>query len=144
MKFKTSKLIVLIILLNTLTNSLNAQRVGEKYYIQSAIGGKYLDVAWANKKNGTPLHLWQYNGKIPELGKYIHVNGGNKKPKAKVSIWQGKGSDNTKWKFVEAGNGYYYIESKLGTNLDVQKGKSKNGTPIWMYGANKDNAQKWK
>ncbi len=138
-----------------------AQKAGETYYIQSAIAGKYLDVQWAKNKNGTPLHLWPYNGKIAQkftlenagdgyfyiksaLGKYVHVYKGTGVPKEIVTLWDKVNQNNLKWKFIKGPDGYFYIKSKIGTFLDVQWGKSKDGTPIWMWELNGGNAQKWR
>jgi hypothetical protein len=143
---------------------LNIGLYGQKqgaYFIQSAIGGKYLDVKNAGTANGTPLHLWPHNGTIAQkftlenagggyfyikshLGKYIHIQNASSKPEALALIWEGKGNDNTKWKFKDVGNGYFSIQSKLGTYLDVKWGKDANGTPIWMWTGNEGIAQKWK
>ncbi len=48
------------------------------------------------------------------------------------------------WKFVDAGNGNYYIQSKLGTVLDIQNGTIRAQNNIQTFELNKTNAQKWK
>lgn len=155
---KTKLITLLFFLIVSVTN---AQHAGKTYYIESAVGKKYLDVAWAKTQNGTPLHLWQYNGKVQQkftienaggdyfyiksaLGKYLHIKDRSSQLRALVHIWSGKGNDNTKWKFIPAEDGYYYIQSKKGNYLDVKMGNSANGTPIWMWQYNGENAQKWK
>lgn len=139
---------------------LQAQTPG-KYHIQSAIGGKYLDVQWGHSAAGTPLHLWPFNGGVAQkfklipadggyfyiksdLGRYVHIPNSSGAAKTIVALGNYSTKNNYKWKFVSAGNGYYYIKSKTGTYLDVQWGKSDNGTPIWMWTYNGGNAQKWK
>lgn len=141
----------------------NSQENGKTYTIQSALGGKYLDVKNANPERRAPLHLWMGNGGIAQKftlkdagegyfyiqsntrnKRAIHVDGANKNPKAKVNLWDVVNQDNLKWKFENAGNGYYFIKSKLGTYLDVQWGKPESGTPIWMWNFNGGDAQKWK
>ncbi len=143
------------------TANTQTKLAGKTYYIQSAIAGKYMDIKGNKTANGTPLHLWRYNGGNAQKftlenagggyfyirfrpGKYIHVQNRSNRPKALALLWAGKGNDNTKWKFVPTSNGYYFIQSKKGTYLDVQGGRSADGTPIWMYPLNRGNAQKWK
>lgn len=152
------KTLILILFLACVTVS--AQRAGETYYIQSAIAGKYMDVKSNQTANGTPLHLWRYNGGAAQKftlenagggyfyikfrsGKYVHVQHGSNQPRVLAHIWNGK-NDNAKWRFVPGPNGYFYIQSKKGTYLDVKGGKSADGTPIWLYTLNRGNAQKWK
>ena len=48
------------------------------------------------------------------------------------------------WYFENAGNGYYYIRSALGTYLDVQGGVATSGRNIQTYTGNGSAAQKWK
>ena len=125
-------------------SDLNAQEDRKTYCIQSAIGEKYLDVQWAKKENGTPLHLWPYNGGIAQkftlesagnghfyiksaLGKYVHVQKGKGVPKEIVVIGEKINQDNFKWKFIKGPDDYFYIQSKIGTFLDVQWGKSDDG-----------------
>jgi len=137
------------------------QTNGKTYYIQSAIGNKHLDVKWGKSDNGTPLHLWPYNGGAAQkftlenagngyfyiksgVGKYLHVSNSSRESRALPIIWQGKGPDNGKWKFINAPNGYKLIQSKMGTYLDVQWAKADDGTPIWMWRYNGGTAQRWK
>lgn len=152
---------VLIMALFILSPNLIAQKAGETYYIQSALAGKYLDVKWGKTDNGTPLHLWPYNGGNAQkfsledagggyfyiksaLGKYVHVQNRSSETKALALIYVGRGNDNTKWRFIPGPNGYHYIQSKKGTYLDVQWGRSADGTPIWMWTLNRGTAQQWK
>lgn len=76
----------------------------------------------------------------------IHVNGRNSNPKASVTLWDVVNQDNLKWKLIPAENDYYYIQSQLGTFLDVKWGKSHIENPVWMWNgpAKKGLAQKWK
>ncbi len=48
------------------------------------------------------------------------------------------------WYFEDAGNGYYYIRSALGTYVDVLGGVAANGQNVQMYPFNGTDAQKWK
>ena len=88
---------------------------GEYYRIQAAHSGKVLDVAGCSNKSGTNVWQYTYNGSAAQL-----------------------------WRFVSAGNGYYYIQSKLGSYLDAYGATAGNGNNVWAYSLNKTNAQKWK
>ena len=48
------------------------------------------------------------------------------------------------WKFVDAGNGSFYIRSKLGTVIDLASGQAVSGTNACMDNMNGDACQKWK
>ena len=54
------------------------------------------------------------------------------------------GKDNQLYRFYDAGDGYCYIKSKLGTYVDVANGDNVNNTNVWAYSFNGSNAQKWK
>ena len=51
---------------------------------------------------------------------------------AGTNVWQysKNNSEAQKWRFVDAGNGYYYIISNLGTALDVNAAGTANGTNV--------------
>ena len=101
---------------NTLAQNFVITSVGGEYYkIMSEGTGKVLDVA--NASTGLGANVWQYT-------------------------WNG--SDAQLWKFVDAGNGNYYIQSKLGNVLDIQSGVISNGRNVQTYVLNESNAQKWK
>lgn len=76
-------------------------------------------------------------------GKALDVSGASTANGANVQQYQWNGTDAQLWKFVDAGNGTYYIRSKLGKTLDVKSGKTANKTNIQLYGMNGTNAQKW-
>jgi hypothetical protein len=44
---------------------------------------------------------------------------------------------------VDAGDGKYYIQSKLGTVLDVTSASAAAGTNVQTYTFNQSTAQKW-
>jgi len=155
------KYIIHLIVLLFFSLGLDAQE--GTYFIQSAIGGKYLDVQWGKADNNTPLHLWPENQGVAQKftledagsgyfyikshvgrNKYLHIQNRSRDAKALVVIWEGKGNENTKWFFEKAGNGYYLIKSMVGTYLDVKWGNAADGTPIWMWERNAGKAQKWR
>lgn len=109
------------------------------------------------------IHLWQYLGngnqqfiieyintvdnehyyfmKNVLTGEYVDSDGSN------VFEAPGNGSHSQRWRFIDAGNGYYTLINKFyGTALDVSNGYSDNGTNIQLYSyfdAN-NSAQLWK
>lgn len=58
--------------------------------------------------------------------------------------WTWNGSDAQLWKFIENGDGSFYIRSKLGTVIDVSGGVIQAGRNVHMYTMNGSSAQKWK
>lgn len=79
------------------------------YYIQNVNSGLYLDVENGSSKDGSNIRQWTYNG-----------------------------AEAQKFKFVQAGGGYYYIltgASGYKSCLDVESGSAKDGTNIieWNY-----------
>ena len=58
--------------------------------------------------------------------------------------WTWNGSDAQLWKFIDNGDGSFYIKSKLGTVIDVSGGVIQSGRNVQMYTMNGSSAQKWK
>nr|WP_283811201.1 RICIN domain-containing protein [Enterococcus larvae] len=77
-------------------------------------------------------------------GLVLDVAGGSKANGAAVQQYKQNNSDAQKWQFVDAGNGAFYIQSKLGTVLDCPGGKTAFGTKLQTYKLNRSNAQKWR
>lgn len=105
------------------TNNKSEQRfevryVGDGYYsIVSEQSGKALDVVSGKTANGTNLQQYAWN---------------NNKPKAQL------------WKFVDAGNGYYYIRSKTGNVIDLANKNAGKGSNVYMWGMTGGSSQQWK
>ena len=82
---------------------------GKVFMLQNVNSGLYMDVDGARAANGTNVQQWD----------------------------KSLASDNNTWKAVYANNGYYYIYSQLaGGNtylLDIDCGRSANGTNIQIY-----------
>ena len=90
--------------------------VGDGWYTISNIGNNLAaDVATASPESGT------------NIIQYEHHQGGSQQ-----------------FRFYDAGDGYCYIKSSLGTYMDVQNGDNVNNTNVWAYSFNGSNAQKWK
>ena len=78
------------------------------------------------------------NGKVMDVENYDASSGIN------ISQYTYHGKVNQLFRFYDAGNGYCYIKSKLGTYVDVANGDAVNNTNVWAYAFNGSNAQKWK
>lgn len=82
-------------------------------------------------------------------GLYMEVKDANAENTANVQQWGAESSaaHNT-WRVLSAGNGYYYLYSQLGDKvtylLDIDMGKSDNGTNIQIYTDTKADAQQFK
>jgi hypothetical protein len=78
-------------------------------------------------------------------GKVIDIRGGGLIPKINVQQFQLNHSTAQKFRFLNAGNGYYYIHN-MGSNLvlDVQDGNATPPTNVWQYTKNGTDAQKWR
>ena len=82
---------------------------------------------------------------INRISKYaLDVKNGDRNIRAAVWTYTLTGSDAQQWKKVDAGDGFFYIQSKLGYYLDVRGGQGKDGTQVWTYTLNRGRAQKWK
>lgn len=105
------------------TNNKSEQRfevryVGDGYYsIVSEQSGKALDVVSGKTANGTNLQQYAWN---------------KNKPKAQL------------WKFVDAGNGYYYIRSKTGNVIDLSNKSAAKNSNVYMWGMTGTSTQQWK
>ena len=156
---------LLIFALSCVYLQLYAQVQPGTYTIKTKLVNRNMDVQWGNNANGTLLHLWDVNGDRAQnftiensneasyyyiktaWGRALDVYNSDRSSGAKLNTWDFNGSDAQKWKFVNTGDGYYNIQSKLGTFLDVKNGASEGGTIIWMSAYSNWNgniAQRWK
>ena len=78
------------------------------------------------------------NGKAMDVYDWRTASGTN------IQQWDLHSGDCQLFRFYDAGNGYCYIKSKLGTYVDVANGDAVNNTNVWAYAFNGSNAQKWK
>ncbi len=88
---------------------------GEWYKIVCKASGKVLDVDAGVGENLRNVRQYTYNGTNAQL-----------------------------WKFISAEDGNYYIQSKLGYNLDVLNNDTDWGTNVDIYEPNGTAAQRWK
>lgn len=135
------------------------------YTIQSHMIDKNLDIQWGVNGNGVGLHLWPVNNDVaqqftitesPENGYYyirtvwgraLEIYGSDRSSGARLNTWDFHGGDNQKWRFIAVGGGYYNIQSKLGTYIDLAWGNTADGAPIHMSGYStwgSNTAQRWR
>lgn len=134
------------------------------YVIESGITNKSaVDISGGSTSNRANIQLYQKNNTHAQVfsvkvydkwglysirhassGKSIDVAGGSSAVGTNVHLYEWNKSDAQLWRFVNAGNGFLYIQSKLGCYLDVSGGNSANNTNIHMWSFNGTNAQKWK
>ena len=139
---------------------------GGIYKIASGVGNNmYLDFACTNDNiqiyencdgHSNPDFVKSQYYKLTHVGDgwYTIINTGNglamdvydwnSAPGTNISQYSLHKGDNQLFRFYDAGNGYCYIKSKLGTYVDVQNGDNFNNTNVWAYSFNGSNAQKWK
>jgi Clostridial hydrophobic W/Secretion system C-terminal sorting domain/Ricin-type beta-trefoil lectin domain-like len=133
------------------------------YIITSQMIDKNIDVMWGQNANGVRLHLWPTNNDVAQMftivpsgeagyyfiktnwGRSLGINGGV--PNGDLITWDSRNIDDQKWRFIAVGGGYYNIQSKLGTYMDLTYGQTADGSGINMsaYSTwNKNTAQRWK
>ena len=92
---------------------------------------------------GLTSKLWYL--KLKHSGKVVDIRGGGKSPKVNVQQYQLNHSEAQKFRFINAGGGYYYIQNvNSGMVLDVQGGVARAGTNVWQYNKNNTDAQKFR
>lgn len=159
----TFAMIANIIMVGTISVSA-AEKVNIKegiYTITSKLNENMaLDIAGGSRNSGGNLQLYRYNGTPSQLfwieksgsyytitpmcsGMKLDVQGGTMKSGTNVQQYFSNGSNAQKWRFYDAGKGYYFIGCG-NYALDVAGGKSSNGTNIQIYKPNSSDAQAWK
>ena len=141
--------------------------------IRTKCGGRYkcVDINAASSDNGANAQIWDcingnaqmyafvfvgfedgvpywvirnnYSGKVLDAAVGTGIDGGNNG--ANIQQWAYHGGDNQKWTLQMAGDGYFYIRSKLDTNLvlDLLYGSTDNGTNIQLCSFHGGENQQW-
>ena len=141
--------------------------------IRTKCGGRYkcVDINAASSDNGANAQIWDcvngnaqmyafvfvgfedgepywvirnnYSGKVLDAAVGTGIDGGNNG--ANIQQWTYHGGDNQKWTLQMAGDGYFYIRSKLDTNLvlDLLYGSTDNGTNIQLCSFHGGENQQW-
>lgn len=77
-------------------------------------------------------------------GLLVDVYDGNPASGTNIWLYEANGSDAQLFRFYDAGNGYCYIKSKLGTYVDVAYEINQNQANVWAHEFMGSIAQKWK
>ncbi|MBR1580179.1 MAG: RICIN domain-containing protein [Selenomonadaceae bacterium] len=113
---------------------------------------------------GTPIWLYQKNGSDAQIftvkrvngdwyklvhkrtGLVINVQNGNDSDRNQMWLYHDDGSDSCYWRFINAGNGSYIIQSKLGSNrvLDLNGNNAYNGAVVHLWSYHTNQAARWK
>ena len=152
-------------------NGSQAQRwlirnAGNGYFIQSALGNWVLDIAGANRANGTRISLYRPNGTkaqlfVPSSTDFAAKNGllvksavnnkvgmdirwGSLSNSAPLQIYQNNGSQAQRFSFKQVGNGLYTVlNDNSHKAIDVPGAATDNGVKLQQYTANGTDAQTW-
>ena len=96
-------------------------------------------------EDGVPYWVIRNNatGKVLDAAIGTGIDGGNNG--ANIQQWAYHGGDNQKWTLKMAGDGYFYIRSKLDTNLvlDLLYGSTDNGTNLQLCNYHGGENQQW-
>lgn len=77
--------------------------------------------------------------------KVVDVYGGYTDNKANVRLYGNNRSAAQRYRFIDAGDGYYVIQNVNSEKvLDVAGASTENGANVWQYEWNDSDAQKWK
>ena len=85
-----------------------------------------------------------YKIAVEGTGKVLDIAGGSSKAGVEIIQNSWNGAESQKWCFVDAGNGYYYIQSKLGTYLNLKDADTADGNAVQTASWSDSPAQKWK
>ena len=104
------------------------------------------DPSWVKSQYFTLKHCGDGWYQMINYGNNMAVDVAGASPISGTNIWQWEPIvyDAQLFRFYDAGDGYCYIKSKLGTYVDVQNGDNLNNTNVWAHSFNGTNAQKWK
>ena len=100
---------------------------------------------FAGFEDGLPYWVIRNNatGKVLDAAIGTGIDGGNNG--ANIQQWAYHGGDNQKWTLQMAGDGYFYIRSKLDPNLvlDLLYGSTDNGTNLQLCNYHGGDNQQW-
>ncbi len=105
------------------------------------------------ERNGTDAQIFtieRVNGEWYRIvhkrtGYVVNVAGGHDRNSADIQIYKDDGTDSCYWRFIDAGNGSYIIQSKLdgGRVLDLSDNKTRNGRKIQLWDYHTNQAARW-
>ena len=150
-------------------NNLSTVAISDGLYVlESKLDStKAIDVFASSMESDANIELWTKNGennqkfKIEKDGSAykitayhsglsmdVHEASSASGTNIKQCLFWGENNLAQKWQFQDAGDGYVYIRSMLGTYVDacvyISNGVVSDGGNIWAYSFNGSDAQKWK
>ena len=150
-------------------NNLSTVAISDGLYVlESKLDStKAIDVFASSMESDANIELWTKNGennqkfKIEKDGSTykitayhsglsmdVHEASSASGTNIKQCLFWGENNLAQKWQFQDAGDGYVYIRSMLGTYVDacvyISNGVVSDGGNIWAYSFNGSDAQKWK
>ena len=138
---------------------------GDYFIVPESNGAFALDVKGGGQAAaGTPIWLYQKNDSDAQIftirrvngdwyklvhkrtGLVINVQRGNDSDRTQMWLYQDDGSDSCYWRFIDAGNGSYIIQSKLGSNrvFDLNGNNAYNGATVQLWSYHTNQAAHWK
>lgn len=161
------KLICIILCLTLCPSPVSASSAGinipaGNYVIVSDLGNNLvLDVSCNGTSNKSNIQVYSANNSTAQIfqlikvsgdwykimhthsGRVLDISGGSKKAKGNVQLYDWNGSNAQLWKLIPNGNGGCYIQSKLGTYLDVSNGTARPSTNVWANTADFSASKTW-
>ena len=135
-----------------------------RYRVVNKHSGLCLDVAGANKSNGTNVQQCQANGNLAQAwevdfnkddstyvlksaltGKALDMSGWSRDNGGNASVWDNNNTNNQRWYITEVGGGYSFLINKHSNkSLEVAGWSTSNGGNVqqWDYFAQAN--QQWK
>ena len=135
-----------------------------RYRVVNKHSGLCLDVAGANKSNGTNVQQCQANGNLAQAwevdfnkddstyvlksaltGKALDMSGWSRANGGNASVWDNNNTNNQRWYITEVGGGYSFLINKHSNkSLEVAGWSTSNGGNVqqWDYFAQAN--QQWK
>ena len=78
-------------------------------------------------------------------GYVLNVRNGEDSNHTRLWLYKDDGTDSCYWRFLDAGNGFYIIQSKLGERriLDLSNGKARSGATVQLWEYHTKDAGQW-
>ena len=130
------------------------------FKLMSRNSGKYLDLSAGSMQDDANIQIWHENNETPQEWEFVHlgnndykiisvhsgkvltVDGNNPGANVVQQAWTALNSQ--KWEMLAAAPGYYSIKSKIGDfYLDVDAGKTEDGTNVQVWTGNNLPPQQW-
>ncbi len=138
---------------------------GDYYILPESNTNHAIDVKGGGQAAvGTPLQIYQKNNSDAQLftikrvngdwykiihkrtGLVMNVQGGNDANSARLWLYHDDGTDSCYWRFIDAGNGSYIIQSKLGQQrvFDLYGNNAYSGAVLHLWQYHTNQAARWK